>query len=160
MGRLSGYLDDLSAHRGRAAAEIAGDPYELERLLELIVQVAVDMLSHVMAERGASPESYRASFELAGEQGLLPTDLASRLARAAGLRNILVHLYEDIDYAIIATSVNPAIDDFGAFIRHLQERLPEPSDCPPSRAALPIRPWLRTPHRPPSRTAAPPPGRR
>ena len=107
MGRLSGYLDDLSAHRGRAAAEIAGVPYELERLLELIVQVAADILSHVLAERGASPESYRASFELAGEQGLLPTDLASRLARAAGLHNILVHLYEDIDYDIIRDERQP-----------------------------------------------------
>lgn len=125
LRRLSGYLDDLSAHRGRGAAEIAADPYELERLLELIVQVAVDILSHLLAERRVSPESYRATFELAGEHELLPTDLAGRLARAAGLRNILVHLYEDIDYDIVAASVDPAIEDFGAFVRHLQEQLPE-----------------------------------
>lgn len=125
LRRLSDYLDDLSAHRGRGAAEIAGDPYELERLLELVVQVAVGILSHLLAERRVSPESYRATFELAGEHDLLPTDLAGRLARAAGLRNILVHLYEDIDYDIVATSVDPALDDFGAFVRHFHERLPE-----------------------------------
>lgn len=125
LRRLSGYLDDLSTHRGRGAAEIAGDPYELERLLELIVQLAVDILSHLLSERRVSPESYRATFELAGEHGLLPTDLAGRLARAAGLRNILVHLYEDIDYDIVATSIDPAIEDFGTFVRYLQERLPE-----------------------------------
>lgn len=56
---------------------------------------------------------------------MLPTDLAGHLARAARLRNILVHLYEDIDYDIVAKSIDPTIDDFGAFVRHLQERLPE-----------------------------------
>lgn len=124
LRRLGGYLDDLATHRGRGAAEIAADPYELERLLELVVQVAVDVLSHLLAERGASPPSYRATFELAGEHDLLPGELAGRLADAAGLRNVLVHLYEDIDYDIVAASVEPALADFGELARHLQERLP------------------------------------
>ena len=51
--------------------------------------------------------------------------MATRLADAAGLRNILVHLYEEIDYEIVAASIGPAIDDFGRLLRVLQARLDE-----------------------------------
>ena len=46
--------------------------------------------------------------------------LAGRLADAAGLRNVLVHLYEDIDYEIVAASVERALEDFGEFSPCLQ----------------------------------------
>lgn len=124
LRRLGAYLDDLGDHSGRSAAEITADPYEVERLLELVVQVSVDLLSHLLAELGVSPESYRATFELAGRADVLPIDLASDLARAAGLRNILVHQYEDIDYEIVAASIDPAIAGFTRLLHHLEERLP------------------------------------
>lgn len=58
-------------------------------------------------------------------RGLLAEDLAERLSRAAGLRNILVHLYEDIDYEIVAASIDAALDDFDALLRRLEEDLPD-----------------------------------
>ncbi len=51
-------------------------------------------------------------------------DLAQRLAGAAGLRSILVHLYEEIDYEIVADSIAPALDDFGALAARLGRQLP------------------------------------
>ncbi len=53
---------------------------------------------------------------LAADSKLLPHDLADRLADAAGMRNVIVHMYESIDYTILADSVNPALDDFTDFI--------------------------------------------
>lgn len=125
LERLRRYLDHLAAHRGRTSEEVAADPYAVERLLELVVQVSVDILSHQLAERGLTPESYRDTFELAGGEGLLADELADRLSRAAGLRNILVHLYEDIDYEIVAASIDRALDDFGALLRTLEANLPD-----------------------------------
>lgn len=125
LERLRKYLDDLAVHRDRTARDVADDPYAVERLLELVVQVAVDILSHQLAERGLSPESYRDTFELAGTEALLPEDLADRLSRSAGLRNILVHLYEDIDYEIVAASIPAALDDFGLLLEELEEDLPQ-----------------------------------
>lgn len=122
LARLRSYLEDLRPHAGRSSDEIAGDPYEVERLLELLVQVAVDIVSHELAERGSVPETYRAAFTEAGKEGLIPSDLARSLADAAGLRNILVHLYEDIDYEIVAESVTRAMDDFARFIEVFSAR--------------------------------------
>jgi uncharacterized protein YutE (UPF0331/DUF86 family) len=119
IGRLRDYLGALDAHQGRSADEIAGDPYEVERLLELLVQVGVDALSHLLVLRGRSASSYRDTFLQAGEAGLVDPDLAERLADAAGLRNVLVHLYEEIDYEVVARSVGRASSDFA----DLEDRL-------------------------------------
>lgn len=95
----------------------------MERLLELVVQVALDILSHLLAEDGVTPTSYRQVFEEAGRHGVLPADLASRLSDSAGLRNILVHMYDEIDYAIVAASVGRALTDFRDLLVVLEARL-------------------------------------
>lgn len=123
LASLERYLEDLGPHRERDADQVRRDPYEVERLLELVVQVAVDIVTHELAERGVTPESYRDAFLSAARADLLPRSLADRLANAAGLRNVLVHMYEDIDYEIVAASVHRAFDDFGRFLDLYRQRL-------------------------------------
>ena len=71
------------------------------------------------------PESYRDSFLEAGTQGLVPEELAESLALSAGLRNVLVHAYEEIDYEIVAMSVSRALDDVRRFADVFVARLEE-----------------------------------
>jgi uncharacterized protein YutE (UPF0331/DUF86 family) len=125
LQRLRTYLGHLAGHVGRAPDDIAADPFEVERLLELVVQVAVDILNHDLAAAGMVPESYRDTFIQAGARGLLPDALAHTLARSAGLRNILVHAYEEIDYEIVAASIGRAVEDLGRFLEIYSERLDE-----------------------------------
>lgn len=117
------YLEALARHEGKSADQVRVDPYEIERLLELIVQVAVDILAHLLAESDRTPSSYRNTFELSGRVELISTPLAERLADAAGLRNVLVHLYDEIDYEIVAASIDRALNDFGQLFAELEERL-------------------------------------
>lgn len=125
LASLRRYLADLTPHAGKSAERILEDRYEVERLLELLVQVAVDIVTHELWERGVVPDSYRGAFLAAAKEGLLPDGLASRLADAAGLRNILVHLYEEIDYEIVAASVEEALRDFAVFADLYAGRLDE-----------------------------------
>ena len=126
LAALERYLKDLRPHAGKSAAEVRADPYEVERLLELVVQVAADILTHELSERGTTPESYRDTFLRSADAGLLPADHAERLADAAGLRNVLVHMYEKIDYEIVAKSVERALEEFGAFLDLYRARLEDP----------------------------------
>lgn len=128
LDRLRTFLADLDAHRGRDAASLEEDPYEAERLLELVVQVSVDILNHELTERGVVPESYRDSFLRAGDEELLPEDLAESLSYSAGLRNVLVHAYEDIDYELVALAITRALDDLGRFFEVYRSRLAEGRD--------------------------------
>lgn len=125
LASLERYLDDLRPHRGVSAGELRDDPYRVERLLELVVQVAVDVVTHELAERRVTPDSYRDAFRQAGRAELIPDELAGRLADAAGLRNVLVHMYDDIDYEVVAPSVDRALDDFTSFLELYRDRLRE-----------------------------------
>ncbi|MCB8985587.1 MAG: DUF86 domain-containing protein [Ardenticatenaceae bacterium] len=108
-------LIDLAPYENATLAEVEAEHYKLERLLELLVATATDILFHKLAEMDVAPDSYREAFRLAGEHGLLPRDLAERMQNAAGMRNVLVHLYEEIDYQILHDSIRPALQDFSQF---------------------------------------------
>ena len=68
--------------------------YALRYALVLLVESLVDALTLVLeADYGLAPESYREAVLLAGEAGVIPYRVASRLAALASLRNMLVHRY-------------------------------------------------------------------
>jgi uncharacterized protein YutE (UPF0331/DUF86 family) len=118
-------LDDLFPYRSATMVEVTAEHYKLERLLELLVAAATDILFHLLAEQNKSPDSYRDAFKMAVTEGILPSDLGERLQQAASMRNILVHLYEDIDYTILRDSLDPAWKDFSQFVKLLEARLHE-----------------------------------
>ena len=120
-------LADLAPLREADMSVIMAEHYKLERLLELLVMTASDLVFHLLAEQGINPDSYRDAFRQAGALGLLPPDLAQRLQEAAGMRNILVHQYEDIDYVILHDSIEPALHDFAQFAALLATRLDQTS---------------------------------
>ena len=88
-----------------------------------VMIAASDILHHLLAERGITPGSYRETFKLAAEQGLIPADLAIRLQDAAGMRNVIVHLYEQINYTILRDSIAPALEDFRQFVALFEAEL-------------------------------------
>lgn len=95
----------------------------MERLFELLVMAASDLLFHVLADYDLTPDSYRHAFRLAAERDLIPIDLAERLQDAAGMRNVIAHLYQQIDYAILHASIGPALRDFKQFVVLFEDRL-------------------------------------
>lgn len=69
-----------------------------ERWLELAVQICIDLGTQLVIESSArAPDSYAGVFRSMVEADLLPSDLADRLSEAAKQRNLLVHLYLEID---------------------------------------------------------------
>ncbi|GIK43670.1 MAG: hypothetical protein BroJett011_75030 [Chloroflexota bacterium] len=116
-------LADLAPFQGASLAQVEAEHYKLERILELLVMAASDILHHLLAERGITPSSYRETFKLAAEQGLVPADLAARLQDAASMRNVIVHLYEQINYSILRDSITPALEDFKQFVALFETEL-------------------------------------
>jgi uncharacterized protein YutE (UPF0331/DUF86 family) len=116
-------LVDLTPYEGATLADVRAEHYKVERLFELLVLTASDILFHVLADYDLTPDSYRNAFRLASECDLLPADLAERLQDAAGMRNVIVHLYQEIDYTILHTSIGSALRDFKQFVALFEERL-------------------------------------
>ena len=117
---LTVYLNDLLKYQKIDFKEFMKKHYEIERILELLVINASDIVFHLITEKGEpAPASYKAAFLRAGELKILSKKLSENLALSAGLRNILVHEYEEIDYNIVHKSIPAAIRDFKAFIKKL-----------------------------------------
>jgi len=69
------------------------------------------------------PNSCWNAFRKTSEHGILPGELAGRLQEAAGLRNTLVHMCEEIDDGVVAASISRALEDFGRVLQVFEERL-------------------------------------
>jgi len=96
----------------------------VERLLQEVVEAGVDVNLHVLRTLGVPlPGDYYTAFIDIGRHGVVSPDLAERLAPAAGLRNRLVHQYDEIDDAIVLRAVADARRDFGAYLSAVEDYL-------------------------------------
>ncbi len=117
---MTTYLNDLLLHKDITFDKFMERHYEIERMLELLIITASDIVFHLIGAKGEPMQcSYRSAFLRAGEIGLISKELSKNLALGAGLRNILAHEYEDIDYHILHKSIPTAIKDFTAFIKEI-----------------------------------------
>jgi uncharacterized protein YutE (UPF0331/DUF86 family) len=66
-------LTDLEPYREASLAQVKAEHYKIERLLEMLVVAASDLLNHLLAERGLVADSYRQTFQLAAEEGMMPS---------------------------------------------------------------------------------------
>jgi uncharacterized protein YutE (UPF0331/DUF86 family) len=124
LSKMSQYLQDLAPYGSVAYKDFVNDHYKLERLIELLIMTASDIVFHLLSMKGeAPPGSYRAAFLRAGEMGILSEKLSTNLSLGAGLRNILVHEYEEIDYQLLHRSVPQIIEDVTGFVEEVSNQL-------------------------------------
>lgn len=117
----------VRAKRPPTAESLAADA-DLQDVLVLnlsrAVQVCVDIGAHLLAPSGSAPPATMGeTFTRLGEVGLIDTELAARLRRAVGFRNIAVHNYEAMDWEIVWLLAGDPLADFEAFAKQAGLRL-------------------------------------
>lgn len=124
LSRLSMFLEELRPISQKSIEEYKDDHYlrfSAERLIQLIVECAVDVNNHVVVETdNRPPEDYRTSFVSAAKVKLISADLAERLKGSAGMRNILVHDYMEIDDEKVFNVIPAAIKDYKEYIKQAE----------------------------------------
>ena len=89
--------------------------YSVERALEKIIMRAIDINQHIIAENAVGDEKlrgYEDTFYVLAELGIYPLEFGKQIAPSAGLRNRLVHEYNDTQDEIIYNSVKDAITQY------------------------------------------------
>jgi uncharacterized protein YutE (UPF0331/DUF86 family) len=87
-------------------------------LVQAAAQACIDIASHIISSEGLrTPRDFRDAFSVLEENGVVTGDLAMRLRALAGLRNRLVHLYEDIDDVLVHESLTTGLSDLDEFAR-------------------------------------------
>ncbi|NPV08228.1 MAG: DUF86 domain-containing protein [Anaerolineae bacterium] len=85
--------------------------------LQVSVETCINIANHIIASEGLrSPHDYKDSFTVLNEAGVLPNDLTRRLRDLAGLRNLLVHVYWEVDDRMVYRGIRAELGDFDAFI--------------------------------------------
>jgi len=123
---LNRALQTLGGHRGRPLDALRSDPEELwivERGLQLCAQNALDVASHLVASAGRDVPDYAAAIDGLLGLGVLTPEFAARFRGIAGLRNVIVHGYVDVDPALVHSLLNERLGDFEEFARQVEAYL-------------------------------------
>lgn len=123
LALITGDLNELRAIAGKSLAEYLTslrDELVVERLLERVIGRMIDINYHLITETGHPPPTdYYESFIRLGTLQVLATDFARRLAACAGLRNRIVHEYEEIDPEKVYEALQTAVKDVPDYLRHI-----------------------------------------
>jgi uncharacterized protein YutE (UPF0331/DUF86 family) len=120
MRRLLDELDRIGAVDVDRFARDFSTQLVVERIVSQLVDLAAGINTHVLTtETGESPPDVRRSFTAVAETGLIDHDLAERLAPSAGLRNVLVHAYVDLDLARLVAAVPLASEQYAEYVRQV-----------------------------------------
>jgi len=120
MRRLLDELDRIGAVDVDRFARDFSTQLVVERIVSQLVDLAAGINTHVLTtETGESPPDVRRSFTAVADTGLIDHDLAARLAPSAGLRNVLVHAYVDLDLARLVAAVPLAAEQYAEYVRQV-----------------------------------------
>lgn len=119
-------LESLRRCLSRIADKCPGDAQTLARDLDAqdivalnltrAVQLCVDVAAHLIASREIpAPNTMGQAFDALAEAGLIDRELADRLKKSVGFRNIAIHNYDAIDWGIVHSICRRHLDDFRAF---------------------------------------------
>lgn len=115
------HCDRLTRRSGITAADLDAneDLYNTVLMdLQQAIQACIDLAAHACVDDGlGAPGGPAEAFSLLARAGRIAPDLSSRLAGAAGLRNLIVHRYSEIDSYKMLAVLPENLDDLRAFVR-------------------------------------------
>lgn len=121
--KMEGYLQELKEFKPVTFEEFLSDKktkYTTERLLQLVIDLALDINNLVIKNEGAYPASdYFNSFIELIELGVLDSGFAYKIAPSTGLRNRLVHEYEKVDDKIVYESIDKTYEYYVKYIKKI-----------------------------------------
>jgi uncharacterized protein YutE (UPF0331/DUF86 family) len=91
-----------------------------ERYLERMIGRMIDINYHLITESGQPPpKDYHESFHMLATVGILPVDLSREIAFSAGLRNRIVHEYDEIDESKVYEALKAAVRQIPIYLNHV-----------------------------------------
>jgi len=116
---LNRCLERIKLHTPTSVETLQND-FDAQDIISLniqrAVQISVDIAAHILAEQLHEQTPTMAETFLAlSRHGLLDSQLASRLAKAVGFRNIAVHEYNTLDMNILYSIITKEIGCFDEF---------------------------------------------
>ncbi|MBI9083938.1 MAG: DUF86 domain-containing protein [Desulfobacterales bacterium] len=125
LSKLKEYVGEL-----RLADDIGWEEYRknsrsrafVERYIHIAIQTVFDIANHIISyQKWKEPETYRESFAILADHGVLPEDNVVDFQNMASFRNMLVHHYESVDDEIVYGIFKNKLGDFDLFEKYILE---------------------------------------
>ena len=120
-------LEDLESISGMSFEDFAKDTMlirAVERVLEIISQAIIDVASQIIAEMKLSLiPSYRETVIVLANHHIIDRELAQRLSKFIGMRNVIVHGYMDVDVKMIYDAIERILSDAQEFVEAIRSKL-------------------------------------
>ncbi len=105
-----------------ATVDALVNDYDVQDILALnltrAVQMCVDIGTHLISDSEfPPPDTMGKTFDILSQAGIISTDLATRMKKAVGFRNLAVLNYESINWAIVFKIATTHINDFEEFAK-------------------------------------------
>ena len=129
LRELNESLKDWERYQAISLEELHTDRDKRNMVLHALlisIQSAVDIANHIIAEKGfRKPSTYRESFEILYEEGIISENLSDKLSDLAGFRNVLVHIYLQLDIDAVYEILQHdfiALKDFESVVKRLLQK--------------------------------------
>lgn len=100
----------------------------VERRLQTAIESAINIGNHIIARLGLRPpQDYAHVFQILGEAGVLSAEMAQRMMDMARFRNLLVHVYWEIDHKRVYEALPERIKTLDSFVEDIVRWLEESS---------------------------------
>lgn len=122
IDRCLARIADVRGERRKALLPV--DVEDIASLnLQRAIQAAVDLATHIVSAEGyGTPDSTAGVFLLLQQRDVIDADLANRLKRMVGFRNIAVHEYQTVDPAILESILERHLGDLRVLVNQVTER--------------------------------------
>ncbi len=93
--------------------------------LSRAVQLCVDLAAHLLADLNQPPPNTMGeAFDYLRDAKIISPELAQTLRKSVGFRNLAVHNYDNLNWAIVHAIATRHLPDFKAFAIAIAEKLP------------------------------------
>jgi uncharacterized protein YutE (UPF0331/DUF86 family) len=124
---LESYVQHLQGYWVRTREEVRCDmslTWAIEHGLQLSIQCVTDVCHYLVADLALGvPATSQEAIELLRDAGVFPATFADTLAQMARFRNLLVHIYAQVDIERVYDHLQNHLDDFGQFAQHVLQFL-------------------------------------
>lgn len=131
LRELNAALKDWERYQSISLEELKKDRDKRNMVLHAMlvsIQAAIDAATYLIAERGMEkPSTYRETFEILGKKGLISEELAAELSDLAGFRNVLVHIYWELNMEEVYGVLKSDLKILKEFLKDMKELLREKS---------------------------------
>jgi len=125
-GQLSNLRDYLSKLYDIAKIDLKTFQHDIlykaaaERLLQVSIETCLNIGNHIIASMSwRNPNDYADIFKILGENDVIPKEFSEKMVEMAKFRNLLVHLYWEIDPKVEFEFLKSDLNDFELFAKYI-----------------------------------------